>query len=700
MSCAEKRFCEKKAVSSCCRVVLFLSILQFLTPHRIFKYLRSRHSRDQVDHLNTTLKTRVKLNTLAANGRFLKDCLKNGVSPVDIQRRAVRTRVHDRLKLERILVKDELVRTQQQYASLKVKWSRLYSFCHGFLSFFDFVRFSSLLSSTDQSQRSSLSLKYAKSIQRLRQHKCGAASFNHDFIINMSSITLSELEKDVLSKGTDFCLPSRVRKEESLSEFELFYEQLSKLESKSEESMVQCRDELQYLSTKVSSSKPDMSSFSLSKQHLQSLNDLRHNTNIVISRPDKGRATVVMDKVDYVTKMMLLLSDETKFLRLGPVTEYDRTIKIETEICHHLKRVMELNEISENEFNILKPIGSSRPRMYGLPKIHKAGCPLRPILSMSGSPQYSVSRWLCSLLQPVVSLYGTRCVRDSFHFLDELNDASVPPNGFLCSFDVVSLFTNVPLVETIDICCDVLYHMCDIRPPSLSEKSFRRLMLMVTSGVEFSFDGVMFRQIDGVAMGSPLGPVLANIFVGFCESRISDVEYPPLYCRFVDDCWAYFADEDCALEFKRKLDNLHPSLKFTCEFEQNASLPFLDVLVERVVDGGFITSVYRKPTFTGMCLQFDSFCPVKYKIGLIRCLVNRALRICSVEKLSGELDFLRNMFLKNGYPVGIVNKHLTTDLTVGRNLDRDGDNRCILRLPYVGANNLDIERRVRSLTCE
>ena len=143
---------------------------------------------------------------------------------------------------------------------------------------------------------------------------------------------------------------------------------------------------------------------------------------------------------------------------------------------------------------------------------------------------------------------------------------------------------------------------------------------------------------------------------------LQTIEFCSLYCRFVDDCWAYFADEDCALEFKRKLDNLHPALKFTCEFELNASLPFLDDLVERVVDGGFVTTVYRKPTFTGMCFKWDSFCPVKCIIGLIRCLVNRALRICSVEKLSGELDFLRDMFLKNGYPAGIVNKHITTDL--------------------------------------
>ena len=155
------------------------------------------------------------------------------------------------------------------------------------------------------------------------------------------------------------------------------------------------------------------------------------------------------------------------------MSEFDRIIKIGAEICHHLKRVLEVNEISENKFNILKRIGSSRPRMYGLPKIHKAGCPLRPILSMSGSPQYSLSRWLCSLLQPVVSLYGTHCVRDSFHYMDELKDASVPPNDFLCSCSVVSLCTNVPLVETINICCDVLYHRCDICPPSLSEKFFR-----------------------------------------------------------------------------------------------------------------------------------------------------------------------------------------------------------------------------------
>ena len=128
---------------------------------------------------------------------------------------------------------------------------------------------------------------------------------------------------------------------------------------------------------------------------------------------------------------------------------------------------------------------------------------------------------------------------------------------------------------------------------------------MVTSGVEFSFNDVMFRQIDGVAMGSPLGPVLANIFVGYCESLIPSSSYPPLYCRFMDDSFAYFSSVSQCDEFLLILNDLHPSLKFTCESEKLSKLPFLDVLVEKSSEGGVVTSVYRKPTFTGLyCLGF------------------------------------------------------------------------------------------------
>ena len=95
---------------------------------------------------------------------------------------------------------------------------------------------------------------------------------------------------------------------------------------------------------------------------------------------------------------------------------------------------------------------------------------------------------------------------------------------------MVSLFTNVPLEETIDICADALYRNDDVEPmiTTLTEDSFRKLLRMVTSGVEFSFNDIMYRQVDGVAMGSRLGLVLADNFVGYCESKVPEEEWPDM----------------------------------------------------------------------------------------------------------------------------------------------------------------------------
>ena len=179
----------------------------------------------------------------------------------------------------------------------------------------------------------------------------------------------------------------------------------------------------------------------------------------------------------------------------------------------------------------------------------------------------------------------------------------------MCSYDIKSLFTNVPLEETIQICTKELYH-CDIErpPPPLSEKSFIKLIRKVTTGVEFTFDDIMYRQIDGVAMGSPLGPVLANIFVGFQEERLNIDDRPDvlLYHQYVDDTFALEIEKDDE-DLLTELNNLHPSLQFTCAKEEGNKLPVLDVHVQKALSTEgedvctvFETTIYRKPTFTGL----------------------------------------------------------------------------------------------------
>ena len=116
--------------------------------------------------------------------------------------------------------------------------------------------------------------------------------------------------------------------------------------------------------------------------------------------------------------------------------------------------------------------------------------------------------------------FSTHCIRESFTFADAIHNLKDSDNVFMSSFEISSLFTNVPLKETINICADTLYCDDSDAQPFISKDVFIELMKSVTSGVEFSFNDIIYKQTDGVAMGSPLGPVLANIFVGFYEEKL------------------------------------------------------------------------------------------------------------------------------------------------------------------------------------
>ena len=173
--------------------------------------------------------------------------------------------------------------------------------------------------------------------------------------------------------------------------------------------------------------------------------------------------------------------------------------------------------------------------MNGLPITHKAGTPLRPTLSMTGLSQHELGKWLVGLLQPVLKRFSSHCVLDSFTFAKIMQNLHIDRNILICSFDVSSLFTSVPLDETIKICSDVLYDESHSQP-LIPKNVFVELMKSATSSVEFSFNNTMYKQIDGVAMGSPLGPALANIFVGDYEEKLfSQTQKPPIYFRYVDD---------------------------------------------------------------------------------------------------------------------------------------------------------------------
>ena len=129
-----------------------------------------------------------------------------------------------------------------------------------------------------------------------------------------------------------------------------------------------------------------------------------------------------------------------------------------------------------------------------------------------GAYNYNLAKYLSSLLVPL--LPDTYSVKDSFSFVEELRSFDFD-DKFLISFDVESLFTNIPLNETIDIAVHLIFKH---NPKfSIKKTDLKKLFSFATSETHFLFNGKFYVQVDGVAMGSPLAPILANLFLGFHE---------------------------------------------------------------------------------------------------------------------------------------------------------------------------------------
>lgn len=231
----------------------------------------------------------------------------------------------------------------------------------------------------------------------------------------------------------------------------------------------------------------------------------------------------------------------------------------------------------------------------------------------------------------------------------------------MVSYDVASLFTNVPLSQTIDIILDKAFPTMNTSWNGLDRKSVKSLLQLAVLDCHFIFNNQLYRQKEGMAMGSPLGPTFANIFMSFLETDFINNcpnNFKPLYYRrYVDDILALFSSSDHAQSFLNYINLSHPNIQFTLEVENNNTLPFLDVLVTRK-QNKFETSIYRKPTFSGLGLNYFSSCPKKFKLNACRTLIYRAFHICSSWiSFHEEIQFLQRFFTDNCYP-----RHLFTSM--------------------------------------
>lgn len=527
-------------------------------------------------------------------------------------------------------------------------------------------------------------------------------------IYNFSAITLSNRLKTLLAFGLDFGLP--IFKLNFFKYFLKFENLTNRIKTKfnDHENLNEVIDNIQATAFKYFYGFKSFKVFSsiFTKSDISLLKHFGSNSNIIVCKPDKGNGIVILDRNLYIDKIRDIISDTSKFCKINvELNKY--VLKVETKVNNFLSKLKSLGAISDDIYKSLYVTGSGPGILYGLPKIHKPDFSVnfnfRPIFAAYSTPSFKLSKFLVPILKPLTT--NTYTVDNSYTFVEDIIKVHNCDKYFMASFDIANLFTNVPVLETIDIILNHFFLNDGSIFLGMTRVLFKQLLENSVLNSFFLFDGELYQQRDGLGMGLPLGPTFANIFMCYNEQQwLNDCPQhfkPFLYKRYVDDTFLLFHDRSHVNLFLDYMNSKHPNIKFTYETEQKNKLNFLDIAIERQ-QTKFVTSVYRKPSFSGLGMNFFSYISDKFKFNCIDSLIYRAYRVSSNFNLFHiDLVFLRSYFLNNGFPTSLIDfrisKFLNKLYCPEQNNQPLSNDVLYFTLPYFGYHSTKMKTEIQSI---
>lgn len=525
-------------------------------------------------------------------------------------------------------------------------------------------------------------------------------------VFNLSNRVLNETEIKLLSKGLKYTPTPRMNNEQLKTDIKEYTRKLrlkeyfneddddstQNLNEEQEQDLVRNKSDFnpkrgrnQTLDTVCNtldnfqlSNVPRQTKSNLSKKEEQALKDLCDDDSIVIKEADKGGGVVVMNKAYYEVKILDMLNDPEYYKHVEENQEKKTLSKIKQFVNENL------SNITTKERDYLINFDARESQFYGLPKVHKSlqiknavetqtgeyicclnpeDLSFRPIVGGPNSSTQRLSHLIDILLKPYCEKVPS-FIKDDVNFINQLPE-SVQHTAKLVSFDVVSLYSNIPT----ELGIKAVSYWINKHPEILQDRFTKEFILeglhIILQNNTFAFGKNHYLQVKGTAMGTKVAPTYATLTLGYLEEKLHEQilslwgeeearSIKSSWKRFLDDCFILWNNSDENLKiFHQLVNNLDPNIKFTLE-SSDTKLPFLDVLVIKK-NSKLFTDIYYKTTDTHQYLHFNSCHPHHTKTAIP---YNLARRICTIVSDENTQDIrlgeLKHYLTNQGYPEGLI----------------------------------------------
>jgi hypothetical protein len=388
-----------------------------------------------------------------------------------------------------------------------------------------------------------------------------------------------------------------------------------------------------------------------------------------------------MNRDYYRRKIQEMLDDPQNYQHIESNVDKKTTAKIK-QLCAKYSSFL-----TKKEKDFLINFLPKTSNFYGLPKIHKSeeiknaiqnqnsdyitlvnpeDLKFRPIVAGPICPTSRLSNMTDILLQPFLEKINSY-VRDDIQFLNFIPQQT-DPNTLLATFDVTSLYSNIPHELGRQAIEYWIREHPDILHNRFNEKFVLDSIEIILTNNTFQFDNRNYLQLLGTAMGTKMAPTYATLTLAFLEINLyqaikekygDEIEknFKNGWKRYLDDCFIFWDQKwGNITDFFSLLQNLHPKIDFTMD-NSSEEIPFLDILIRKNSDGTIITDIYRKPTDSQRYLHFRSHHPDNCKKAVPLML---ARRICTIVTdpalLNKRLDELEDTLRERGYPLPLIKK--------------------------------------------